>query len=347
MSIVKNPIKQEGKNLIAAISALLVISGCSHTSMVDFEVTSSPPDAEIDVNGKRIGMTPVNASLPCYREFVGLANAPGGFVSRDKNFLVKAFPPRGKTGEPQTRGVSPCGLRSKSNKTVHFDFSEYDSLEVTILSDETQRIGAETAASPNTTDLVATKTKDISLVLGLNFASVDFDDEIFSGSGNIFGFTLGASINDHYEIGYEYNSSSPFDSFFDDMFHSEPSLDKGRDLGDFEDAYLESQLLFLRRNWSFSQIFSGFALVGYTKIEFEIEKATFDCGPLFPIIPVCFNEDGVGSTTKYRNKESGTAWGAGLEWKRTPNSYLSLKYVDQSVDDFDFSGLYFGFGLRD
>lgn len=224
---------------------------------------------------------------------------------------------------------------------------EYDSLETANLANESQRLDKENVSSANTIGPAAKKSKSISPVLGLNVASIDFEDDIFSGSGKIFGFTLGASFNSHYEIGYEYNSSAPLDSFFGDMFYSEPSLDKGRDLGAFEDAYLESQLLFLRGNWPISKKTTGFALVGYSKIELEIEKATFDCGPLFPIFPVCLKEDGLGSTTTYRNKESGIAWGAGLEWKRTPQSYLSLKYIDQSVDDFDFSGVYFSFGLRD
>ena len=124
-------INKQGKNFTAAISVLLAISGCSHTSMVDFEVTSSPPDAEIDVNGKMVGTTPVNTSLPCYREFVGLENAPGGFVSRHKTYSVKAFPPGGKTGEPQTRSVSPCSISAckPGSKTGGFPCGKFSTAD--------------------------------------------------------------------------------------------------------------------------------------------------------------------------------------------------------------------------
>ncbi len=222
---------------------------------------------------------------------------------------------------------------------------EYDNYEAMNLSSESQLLGEENVASPNTTGLAAKKSKAISPVLGLNFASIDFEDDIFSGSGKIFGFTLGASFDSHYEIAYEYNSNAPFDFVFDDLFLSNPSLDKGRDLGDFEEFHIRSQLLYLRGNWPISETIAGFALVGYSEIEIEIEKDSLDCSLLILIgIPLC--SAGETSTT-YRNKESGMAWGVGLEWKRSPHSYLSLKYTDQSVDDFDFSGVYLAWGLRD
>ena len=224
---------------------------------------------------------------------------------------------------------------------------ECDRFEARILADKAKRLAKENDISLNTPGPATEITKSMSPVLGLNFGSMTFDDDIFSGSGRIFGFTLGVSFNSHYEIAYEYNSNAAFDFMFDDLFLSEPSLDKGRDLVDFEDVHIKSQLLYLRGNWPISETIAGFALVGYSKIEIEIDKTTFNCGPLFPIIPVYLNEDGVGSTTTYRNKESGIAWGVGLQWKPRPHSYLSLKYIDQSVDDFDFSGIYLAWGLRD
>ncbi len=189
--------------------------------------------------------------------------------------------------------------------------------------------------------------KSSSPVLGLNFGVITFEDEIFSGSGRMFGLTLGGTINSHYEIGYEYNSNAAFDFIFDDPFLSEPSLDKGPELGTFEDIHITSHMLFLRGNWPIGEKITGFALIGYSKIQIETEEAVFDCGPLFPLVPICLNEDGIGATTTYRNKASGIAWGVGLEWKRGLQSYLSLKYIDHSVDDIDLSGIYLAWGLRD
>ena len=193
-------------------------------------------------------------------------------------------------------------------------------------------------------------TKSLSPVFGFNWADISFEDDVFGGSGRIFGFTLGASFNSHYEIGYEYNSNAAFDFMFDDLFYSEPSLDEGRDLGTFEDFHITSQMLYLRGNWLISEKIAGYALVGYSEVEFEVEKATFDCGPfpIFPlVVPFCLNEDGIGSTKTYQNKESGIAWGVGLQWKPKSHNYVSLKYIDQSNGDIDFSGTYLSWGYQD
>ena len=224
---------------------------------------------------------------------------------------------------------------------------EYDSYETRILADKAKRLAKENDISLNTPGTAAKKTKSTSPVLGLNFGVINFEDDVFGGNGRMFGLTLGGTINPHYEIGYEYNSNAAFDFFFDDLFLSGPSLDKGPDLGTFEDIHITSHLFFLRGNWPIAEKITGFALISYSKIEITAEETTFNCGPLFPVVPVCLNEDGIGSTTTYRNKASGIAWGVGLEWKRGPHLYLSLKYIDHSVDDIDLSGIYLAWGLRD
>ena len=229
-----------------------------------------------------------------------------------------------------------------SNKAISLAGQALDIARMQTSRESTAVVDTEQRVSP-----APGKPREISAVLGLNFGRVDFDDGTFSGDGNVAGFTVGASVDSRYEIGFKYSGSSPAEFLFDDMFYSEPSFDSGRELGTFEDAYLRSQLLYLRGDWPFGKTVSASLLLGYSRIELEIENASFDCGPLFPLVPLCLDEDGPDIETSYRSKESGVAWGAGLHWRRSSYTYISLEYVDQSVDDFDFSGIFLGLGLRD
>ena len=88
---------------------------------VNYEVTSFPPDAQIDVNGVRMGETPVDVSLNCFRKWVGVANAPGGWTPTSGTYEVTAYPPHGYRGYTQTKHIDPCQSIDQKNATIRFD----------------------------------------------------------------------------------------------------------------------------------------------------------------------------------------------------------------------------------
>jgi len=238
-------------------------------------------------------------------------------------------------------------------ENTRFDFSEaiagppkYESLEVTGTTVQAKRSAEEIVSSGYGNRLAAGKWGSVSAIFGVHLGSTNFEDGNFTGSARTTGFTVGGTFDDRYEIGFEYSSNVILESIFDDLFHSAPSFDEGRDLVNAENAYLTSKMLYLRGNWRVSENFTGFALAGYSQIELEIEQTNLSCSALIILIPICLDSS-VDTFTTYSNEESGLVWGVGLEWKRTPHSYLSLRYIDQSIDNFDYSGLSFAFGFRE
>ena len=170
---------------------------------------------------------------------------------------------------------------------------------------------------------------EIEWVLEGDLSRITFEDEIFSGNTPHVGLTVALVFESQYEIGFTTNGSFLFT----------PSLSKGSDQLNDDDLFTEVNMLYLQRNWLITDKITGLALLGYSEIEIESEDIQSNCLILF----TCSNP--VTSTTTYRNKESGFAWGIGIRRETESNYYLSLKYVDYSNGDIDFSGLHFGLGI--
>ena len=308
--------------LTVALIMVFSISGCSQ---VDFQVTSQPSEAEVAINGKPAGTTPLIASLPCDPE------------RKWKSYAVKAFPPTEVSAEPQVKRAWPCSMEKTSVRRLHFEFGD----ETTpAINDQPENAYQGDMVSDSETIIFTQKepTK-ISPIFGFSVAMIEFDDGTFKGSGTNGGILAGASINGVYDVGLEFTTSSQDSIFF---WGSDPSFDEGRGLEDYERANLESYLWFLRRNWFLSDRISGFLMLGYSSIELKLEQVSLNCFFIF-----CLDHDNPVSTdTTYRTRESGPAWGAGLDWEWNGDNYLTVKYVDQSVGDFDYAGWYFNALLR-
>jgi len=164
------------------------------------------------------------------------------------------------------------------------------------------------------------------LIFEFDFSRVNFAGDTFKGDTAHFGLTLAYAPNADYEIGLTYT----------DNFLFSPSIDEGPNLAELEDVETKSKLLYLRRNWHATEKTTGFVLIGYAKTEIKSKQDSvcfFFCGEFID----------VNTRVTSNNKESGLAWGAGIEWQRTRNRKVSLKYIDYSDSDFEFTGLHLGF----
>ncbi len=109
---------------LAVILALLsLLSACSSNKTIQFEVTSEPPNAPIEVNGYSMGRTPTTINLDCSKTWVGLVNSPDGWANRSGTYAVTAYPPDGAGGDSQTKMIDPCNWKGQGNPSIFFDLS--------------------------------------------------------------------------------------------------------------------------------------------------------------------------------------------------------------------------------
>jgi opacity protein-like surface antigen len=166
---------------------------------------------------------------------------------------------------------------------------------------------------------------ETSLIFEFDLSKIYFEDEVLDGDIAHAGLGIAYAINPEYEIGYSLSNNLFFGA----------SLDRAPDLDTAEDVETEVKLLYLRRYWRTGDKTTVFGQIGYAKTEIRIEYITvclFFCGNL-----ATFN-----SRTTYRNRESGYAWGLGIQQRLSHTSHLYLKYIDYSRSDLDFSGFHLG-----
>lgn len=107
------------KNM-AVLGSLLALSGCATGRMIPFHVDSTPPGAQVDVNGMSMGITPTEIKLKCSKRWVGLAVAPGGWEYDNTLYEVAAYPSRDNPGVSQAKRVNPCQIENPPGR-LHFD----------------------------------------------------------------------------------------------------------------------------------------------------------------------------------------------------------------------------------
>ena len=178
-------------------------------------------------------------------------------------------------------------------------------------------------------------TNPWSPVLGLKLSFLSFDDETFAGTGRLWGYTLGVAYKSRYEIGYtSINNSLPWGGY------AAPSLSDGPELASNEDLKISADMFYLAGNFPITGKWSGFGLIGHSTIAIKSnleQPCFFTCGEFVSLI----------NRTDYRHEESGLAWGVGIRRKNGPYSAFTLTYIDQSVDDFELSGIYVGISLQE
>lgn len=106
---------------ILLITALVTLSGCASSQMIAFTVSSQPPGAQVDVNGVTMGMTPTEINLQCSKQWVGLANAPGGWRYDSSIYEITVYPSAENPGLSQTKRINACQARDLEHAGIMFD----------------------------------------------------------------------------------------------------------------------------------------------------------------------------------------------------------------------------------
>jgi len=159
---------------------------------------------------------------------------------------------------------------------------------------------------------------------------VTFDDGILSGSTYSEGLNVAYAFNSRYEIGFNYSSNQLFPLVLLDL----TKLDQSSSEVDEHELEVESKTLYARLNWSVNENATVFVMLGKSDYELKNENVRLNT---FFFIPV-----GVSTTTTYRNKASATSVGLGLQWRKQNNKFVTLKYIDHSDSNFDYSTLHLG-----
>lgn len=105
------------------VAMMLLLTGCATSKNITYSVSSDPVGAQIDVNGVNMGSTPLDISLMCAKRWVGLAVAPGGWANTSGKYEVKAYPPKGFSGQSQVKMVNPCEWAGEGKPALSFDLS--------------------------------------------------------------------------------------------------------------------------------------------------------------------------------------------------------------------------------
>jgi hypothetical protein len=94
---------------IAAGIALLMVASCTSTGpVVPVSVISTPPGADVDLNGAYVGTTPTELAIPCSRHWVGVLNSADGWAYDSRPISVTVYPTENSQGDAQTKTIDPC-----------------------------------------------------------------------------------------------------------------------------------------------------------------------------------------------------------------------------------------------
>lgn len=168
------------------------------------------------------------------------------------------------------------------------------------------------------------------LVVEPELAAVSFDDGVLSGSTHTLGLNLAYAFRSHYEVGLNYSSNQIFPLVLTNV----TNLDQGGSMVDEDELEVRSQTLYARLNWHLGDNTTAYVMIGESDYELKSRYIVINT---FFFVPVS-----VSSLTRYRSKISSTSVGLGLQWRHKENRYFTLKYIDHSDGDFEYSSLHLG-----
>ncbi len=102
------------KKLLFGLCFVACLSACATSSMVQYQVNSTPPGAHIYVNNVLMGIAPIQVELQCDKQWACPAGDSCHWESHhDDVDEVTAFPANDNLGPSQTKRVSACDLKAQ------------------------------------------------------------------------------------------------------------------------------------------------------------------------------------------------------------------------------------------
>ncbi len=109
------------KQLLFGLCSVAFLSACAMSSIVPYQVSSTPPGAKIYLNHALIGTAPVQIELTCYKHWACPAGASCSWEFHDDVDEVTAYPAEDKSGPSQTKHVNSCQEKEQPGY-INFDF---------------------------------------------------------------------------------------------------------------------------------------------------------------------------------------------------------------------------------
>ena len=108
------------KKLLFGLCSAAYLSACAISSPVPYQVNSTPPGAQIYVNGVSMGIAPIQIELACDKHWFCRAESKTcGWEFDDYVYEVTANP-TDNPGLPQTKRVNACQLKAPAGQ-IDFD----------------------------------------------------------------------------------------------------------------------------------------------------------------------------------------------------------------------------------
>ncbi len=125
------------------------LSACAVSARVPYQVTSTPPGAQIYVNGVSMGAAPVQIELACDKLWVCPDKAPCGWEFSDHASEVTAYSAGDNSDLSQTKRVIACRLKAPAGQ-ISFDFGSGKKVDKEIVEEtaETVRDARTASAGP-------------------------------------------------------------------------------------------------------------------------------------------------------------------------------------------------------
>ena len=98
------------KKLLFGLCSVACFSACAASITVPYQVSSTPPGAQIFVNGVSMGIAPIQIELACDKRWVCVAGIPCRWEFDDAVYEVIAHPNEDNPGPSQTKRINPCQL---------------------------------------------------------------------------------------------------------------------------------------------------------------------------------------------------------------------------------------------
>jgi len=109
------------KKLLFGLCSVACLSACAISTPVPYQVNSTPPGAQIYVNGVSMGIAPIQIELACDKRWVCPAEASCRWEFNDYVYEVTAHPTEDNHGLPQTKRVNNVCQQKALAGQIDFD----------------------------------------------------------------------------------------------------------------------------------------------------------------------------------------------------------------------------------
>lgn len=126
------------KKLLFWLCSVACLSACAISARVPYQVNSTPPGAQLYVNGVSMGIAPIQIELACDKLWVCPASATCHWEFDDYAYEVTAYTTKDNPGLSQTKHINPCQPEARAGQ-IYFDLGS-EPKEEKIVKDPAEKV---------------------------------------------------------------------------------------------------------------------------------------------------------------------------------------------------------------